>query len=79
MLVLTRKPGEDLVIAENIHVRIMSVSGKHVRIGIEAPKDVTVFRGEVIEKIAEENRRAAEAAGMVNNPLSSSSKLFRKK
>ena len=79
MLVLTRKPGEDLVIAENIHVRIMSVSGKHVRIGIEAPEDVTIFRGEVIEKIAEENRRAAEAAGMVDKLLSSTKKLLRKK
>ncbi len=79
MLVLTRKPGEDLVIAENIRVRIMGVSGKHVRIGIEAPEEVTVFRGEVIDRIAEENRLAAEATRMVDNPLSSARKLFRKK
>jgi len=61
VLVLTRKLGESIVIGENIRVTVIDVHGKQVRLGVEAPRDVSVHRGEVYERIVEENRQAAGA------------------
>jgi carbon storage regulator len=47
MLVLTRKVGERIVIAEHIHVAVVAIYGNKVRLGIEAPKEITVEREEV--------------------------------
>lgn len=47
MLILTRKPEETLVIDKSIRVRIMSVNGNQVRIGIDAPKDIEIDREEI--------------------------------
>jgi len=55
MLVLTRKLGESIVIGDNIKVKIISVAGTQVKIGIEAPPGITVHREEVFMKIKEEN------------------------
>ena len=79
LLVLTRKPQEDVIIGENIRIMIIDISGKQVRLGIEAPEEITVFRGEVIKRIEEENRRAALSADTVENSLSKPRKLFRRK
>jgi len=49
MLVLSRKPNESIVINENIVVTILGVIGNRVRLGIEAPREVSVFRTEVLE------------------------------
>jgi len=51
MLVLSRKPDEAIVIADEIRVSILSVRGKQVRLGIEAPRDVAVNREEIHRKI----------------------------
>ena len=51
MLVLTRRSGEKLVIGENVTVTILSVRGNQVRIGIDAPRDVTVNREEIYQRI----------------------------
>jgi len=51
MLVLTRKVNESIVIGDNIEVTIVDVSGKKVRLGINAPKDVAVHRREVYDSI----------------------------
>ncbi len=48
MLVLTRKTNQTIMIGDEIEVSILSVSGDKVRIGIDAPRDVSVFRKEVI-------------------------------
>lgn len=48
MLVLSRKRNEELVIRDDIIVRILSIDGNKVRIGIDAPEDVKVFRGELV-------------------------------
>ena len=61
MLVLTRKSGEDIFLDDEIRIVIKEVRGKQVRIGIEAPPSVSVFRGEIYRPIQEENRRAAAA------------------
>ncbi|MDR3358439.1 MAG: carbon storage regulator CsrA [Desulfovibrio sp.] len=58
MLILTRRPGESLYLGENIRITILGVQGKHVRIGLEAPDDTTVYREEVYKRVEEENRRA---------------------
>jgi carbon storage regulator len=59
MLVLTRKAGESIVIGNDIRVTVLELQGRQVRLGIEAPADVSVHRGEVYERIREENERAA--------------------
>ena len=63
MLVLTRKPGERLVIGDNIVVTVIEVKGDNIRIGIDAPRELKVFRGEIYDAIVAENRQAAAATG----------------
>ncbi len=60
MLVLTRKTGESLRIGADIRVTVVSANGGQVRIGIEAPARIPVHREEVWERIAAQNREAAE-------------------
>jgi carbon storage regulator len=59
MLVLTRKTGEDIFFNDDIRIVIKEIKGKQVRIGIEAPPSVSVYRGEIYRQIQEENERAA--------------------
>ena len=59
MLVLTRKTGESIVIGNDIRVTVLEMQGRQIRLGIEAPTDVSVHRGEVYERIREENELAA--------------------
>lgn len=64
MLVLTRKTDQSIMIGDEIEVSILSVSGDKVRIGIDAPRDVAVFRTEVYEAIDEgESPRAVSDPG----------------
>jgi len=49
MLILTRKSGETITIGENIEVKVLSIKGGQVRIGIDAPREVNVNREEIIE------------------------------
>jgi len=49
MLVLTRKTNQSIVIGDDIEITVLSVSGDKVRIGIEAPRDIAVFRREVLD------------------------------
>lgn len=50
MLVLSRRPGEEVIIAGNIRISIVAVKGDRVRVGISAPESVTVDRAEVHER-----------------------------
>lgn len=59
MLVLTRKPGERLMIGDNIVLTVVEVKGDNIRIGIDAPREVKVYRGEIYDAIVAENRQAA--------------------
>ncbi|NUU31212.1 carbon storage regulator [Arthrobacter sp. C9C5] len=61
MLVLTRKPGEQIMIGDGIVITVLEGRGDGVRIGIEAPRGVPIQRREVIEAIAAANLAAAEA------------------
>ena len=60
MLILTRKAGESLHIGDDIKITIFSVQGKQVKIGIDVPEDMLVYREEVYQRIKEENRLAME-------------------
>ena len=55
MLVLTRKPGQSIMIGDGVEVQVLSVAGEKVRLGITAPRDVSIFRNEVYERIENEN------------------------
>ena len=57
MLVLTRKPRQQIMIGDNIVVN--EVQGDNVRIAIDAPRSVKIYRGEIYRAIQEENQRAA--------------------
>ena len=70
MLVLTRKPGESIVIGDQIEVTVISVEGEAIRIGINAPRQVTVYRKEIVEAIRAENLRAARSAARLGKDLS---------
>ncbi len=60
MLVLTRKVHQSIIIGDGIEVVVLEVRGEQVRLGIRAPKDVTVHRKEIYEQILEENRSASQ-------------------
>lgn len=60
MLILTRRAGESIVIGDGIKVHVIEIRGQQVRLGIEAPGDTPIYRKEIYQKIAEENRLAAE-------------------
>ncbi len=62
MLVLTRRPGESILIGTSIRIRVLSTSGTQTRIAIEAPDDVPILREEVYERIADANRESAQAS-----------------
>ena len=55
MLVLTRQPDESIFINENVEVVVLGIQGNKVRLGIEAPKDVSILRREIIVEINQHN------------------------
>ena len=55
MLILTRRVGETLMIGDNVSVTVLRVKGNQVRLGVNAPKDVSVHREEIYEKIRHED------------------------
>jgi carbon storage regulator len=59
MLVLTRKLGESIAIDDRIRITVVALKGNQVKLGIEAPAETKIYRGEIYAKIIEENRRAA--------------------
>ncbi len=54
MLILTRRVGETLVIGDDVSITVLGVKGNQVRVGINAPKDVSVHREEIYERIHNE-------------------------
>lgn len=80
MLVLSRKKGQTLIIGEDIVLTVLEVDGDKVKLGIEAPRSVPVYRKEVYDAIVEENKLASEIGsvsvkGLNNLLLESAEKL----
>jgi len=79
MLVLTRKRNQSIVVNDNIELTIIDIQGDQVRVGINAPKDVKVFRKEVYIEMTEENQRASNVQMDALNMLKDAIKNQRKK
>jgi carbon storage regulator len=62
MLILTRKSDESIVIGNNIQIKVLKIQGNQVHIGIDAPKDISVYRQEIYEQIRKENAKAVQSA-----------------
>jgi len=67
MLILSRKVDEKVVIGDDIKISIIEIRGDQVRIGIDAPKKVKVFRQEVYDAIKAENRAASKSTTVIPN------------
>ncbi|MCK7593292.1 carbon storage regulator CsrA [Pseudomarimonas salicorniae] len=63
MLILTRRVGETLMIGDQVTVTVLGVKGNQVRIGINAPKDVSVHREEIYQRIRRDDEGAAAESG----------------
>ena len=61
MLVLTRKSGDSFRIGSDVIVRILDIKSGHIKIGIEAPREIGIYREEIYLKIVEENKAALTA------------------
>ncbi len=66
MLVLTRKTGQKLIIANSIEITVLETRGDSVKIGINAPKSVPVYREEIYEEIKKANQQATSAPASIN-------------
>lgn len=62
MLVITRKSGERICLGDDVTITVLEIVGSSVRLGIEAPPEVSVYRHEIYEAIQAENRAAASAS-----------------
>jgi len=76
MLVLTRKPGESLRIGDDVRITVVEIDGSNIKIGIDAPRSVAIYREEVYQKIKEENQAAVAKTEVDINSLT---QLFGKK
>ena len=61
MLIITRRPGEKIMLGDEIVVHVMEIVGNSVRVGIQAPRSLPVYREEIWNAVREENRAAADA------------------
>ncbi|MFA7250120.1 MAG: carbon storage regulator CsrA [Dehalococcoidia bacterium] len=63
MLILTRKAEQGIVIDGNVVLRVLAVDGERVKIGVEAPRSITVLREELLTEVADANQAAAARSG----------------
>jgi carbon storage regulator len=61
MLIITRRAGEKIMLGDEITVHVMEIVGNSVRVGIQAPRSVPVYREEIWNAVRDENRAAADA------------------
>lgn len=69
MLALTRKIGEKIIIGDNIEVTVFDIKGDSVRLSINAPKDIKIYRGEIYDLIAAENKQSAKPIDLAQMDL----------
>ena len=56
MLILTRRAGEGLYLGDSIRITVLGIQGKQIRLGLDVPSDMVVYRDEVYQRVKEENR-----------------------
>ncbi len=61
MLILTRKHNESIMVGDNIEIVVLEIKGDQIKLGVKAPKNVKVHRGEVYKDIQDENKEAANS------------------
>lgn len=60
MLILNRKVGESIILGDNIEVKILDIQDGKIKLGIEAPRDISILRKEVYDAVIEENKKSIE-------------------
>ena len=69
MLVLKRKAGESIIVSDNIEIKIIEVEEGRIKIGIDAPKEVSIIRKEVLDETKSENKTAAQSRNIDKSAL----------
>lgn len=73
MLVLTRKNNQSIIIGDNVEIMVVEIRGDQVKLGIKAPKSVTIYRAEIYNEIMNENKLAMASGldklGAINSIL----------
>jgi carbon storage regulator len=64
MLIITRRPGERLVLGDDIRIEVIEVAGNTVRLGVAAPREIPVYREELWLAVKQENEAAAKTADL---------------
>ena len=74
MLILSRKKGEAIKIGDDIEIKVVAISGDQVKIGIDAPKHIEVYRQELYEQIQLENKQAIKTPDRIIDLIPKSQK-----
>lgn len=75
MLVLNRKKGEKIIIGDNIEIVVLDVQGDSAKLGILAPKSISVYRQEIYEEITRANRQASQNKGGLDDKIKAMKEL----
>ncbi len=75
MLILTRRPGESIYLGDDIKLTVLSVQGKQIKVGLEVPDDMPVYREEVYLRVQEQNRLALQ---LTDQDLLAATQLWQK-
>lgn len=75
MLILTRRPGESIYLGDDIKLTVLSVQGKQIKIGLEVPDDLPVYREEVYLRVQEQNKLALQ---LTDTDLLAATRLWQK-
>lgn len=75
MLVLARKQGQSIIINDDIELKVVEIKGEQVKLGIEAPQNIPIYRREIYEQVQDAMRQAAKSLAQ-NADLSELERLF---
>lgn len=75
MLILTRRPGESIYLGDDIKITVLSVQGKQIKVGLDVPEDLPVYREELYLRVQEQNKMALD---LTDQDLLAATQLWRK-